>query len=214
MRVLIIFAHPCRESYGAALLATARESLLRAGHKVEVIDLYAENFDPVLSTEDWADYVPNTDRLIAKVAPHVAALRRAEGLVFVYPTWMYGPPAILKGWMERVWLPGVAFEVASASKMRATGRLQNIRHFAVITTSGSPWWWLRLIRDPGRSMLARGYRVLFHPRCRVTWLQLHDMNHRKPRDLKAFLAKVGTRMSRFGEPATQGKSDERRTSEA
>lgn len=214
MRVLIVFAHPCRESYGAALLATARESLLRVGHEVEVIDLYAENFDPVLSTEDWAEYVSNTDRLIARVAPHVAALRRAEGLVFVYPTWMYGPPAILKGWMERVWLPGVAFEVASATKMRATGRLQNIRHFAVITTSGSPWWWLRLIRDPGRSMLARGYRVLFHPRCRVTWLQLHDMNHRKPRDLKAFLAKVGTRMSRFGGPATQRKSDERRTSEA
>ncbi|AWI86109.1 NAD(P)H dehydrogenase (plasmid) [Alloyangia pacifica] len=214
MRVLIVFAHPCRESYGAALLATARESLLRAGHKVEVIDLYAENFDPVLSAEDWAEYVSNTDRLIARVAPHVAALRRAEGLVFVYPTWMYGPPAILKGWMERVWLPGVAFEVASATKMRATGRLQNIRHFAVITTSGSPWWWLRLIRDPGRSMLARGYRVLFHPRCRVTWLQLHDMNHRKPRDLKAFLAKVGTRMSRFGGPAIQRKSDERRTSEA
>ncbi|NDW00996.1 NAD(P)H-dependent oxidoreductase [Salipiger sp. PrR002] len=214
MRVLMVFAHPGRESYGAALFATARESLLRAGHEVEVIDLYAEGFDPVLTAEDWADYLSDTDRLIAKLDRHVSALRRAEALVMVYPTWMYGPPAILKGWMERVWLPGVAFEVASATKKRATGRLQNIRHLAVITTSGSPWWWLRLIRDPGRSMLTRGYRVLFHPRCRITWLQLHDMNHRKPKDLKAFLAKVDRRLSRLGGEKNRGRGDECRKSEA
>lgn len=197
MRVLIVFCHPSEQSYGAALFARARRTLEAAGHEVEVIDLYREGFDPVLSSEDWNVYLSETDSLIARVQRHVDALRRAEALVMVFPTWMYGPPALLKGWMERVWLPGVAFEVPEGKKKRARGLLTNIRSFTAITTSGSPWWWLRLIRDPGRSMLTRGYRVLFHPRCRVRWLQLHDMNHASDRDRQRFLARVERRLARI-----------------
>jgi len=92
--------------------------------------------------------------------------------------------------MERVWLPGVAFEIPEDLKKRAMGKLNNITLFAVVTTSGSPWWWLRLIRDPGRSMLTRGYRVLFNKRCKVKWLQLHDMNHRSDADRAKYLTRV------------------------
>ncbi|WP_264214390.1 NAD(P)H-dependent oxidoreductase [Leisingera thetidis] len=197
MRVLIVFAHPSEESYSAALLAAANEALVQNGHDVQVIDLYRAKFDPVLSLQDWNDYASDTGRLIEKVSPHVEAMKWAEALVLVYPTWMYGPPAILKGWLERVWLPGVAFDIPEGLKKRARGKLQNIRSFTVITTSGSPWWWLRLIRDPGRSMLARGYRVLFHPLCRMRWLQLHDMNHRSDRDRAKFLKRVSRTLARL-----------------
>ncbi|MFP4449525.1 NAD(P)H-dependent oxidoreductase [Rhodosalinus sp.] len=196
MRVLIVFCHPSEQSFGAALFAKARCALLDAGHEVQVIDLYREGFDPVLSPEDWHAYLSDTDSLIARVQGHVDALRRAEALVMIFPTWMYGPPALLKGWMERVWLPGVAFEVPQGKTKRAQGLLTSIRSFTVVTTSGSPWWWLRLIRDPGRSMLTRGYRVLFHPRCRVRWLQLHDMNHATERERQRFLARVERTLTR------------------
>lgn len=190
MRALIVFAHPSHQSFGAAILTTVREALEGRGHEVRVLDLYAEGFDPVLSPDDWHDYLANTARLADRVAPHVESMRWAEALIMIFPTWMYGPPAILKGWMERVWLPGIAFDIPSGMNRRARGKLVNIRHFVVVTTSGSPRWWLWLIRDPARSMLVRGYRILFHWRCRVRWIQMYDMNHRTRGDRSAFLGRV------------------------
>ena len=190
MRILVVFCHPDPQSFGAALLALARATLEAGGHELRVLDLYAMGFDPVLSREEWTSYLADTERNVAGVREHVEALRWAEGLILIYPTWMYGPPAMLKGWMERVWLPGVAFEVPAGRRRRARGALRNLRLFVAITTSGSPWWWLLLIRDPGRNLLTRGYRVLFHPRCRLRWLQLHDMNHATPDDRAAFMARV------------------------
>ena len=190
MRIVVVFAHPSRESFNGAILETAMAALEAGGHEVRLIDLYREGFDPVLSAEDWADYTADTPRLVAKVAPHAEALAWAEGLIFIFPTWYYGPPAIFKGWMERVWLPGVTFDVAPGPRGRAVGRLRNVRRLTVITTSGSPWWWLRLIRDPGRSFLTRGMRVIFHPRVRIRWLQLHAINHSTKAQREAFLARV------------------------
>jgi putative NADPH-quinone reductase len=190
VRILLVFCHPYEESFGAALADCATEALLAAGHEVRTIDLYRDGFDPVLGRQEWLNYLGQTDKNIAKLREHVDALLWAEGLVLVYPTWMYGPPAMLKGWMERVWLPGVAFEVAPGKKQRLIGRLDNIRLFVVITTSGSPRWWLWLIRNPGRNMMIRGQRPLLHPRCRTRWLQLHDMDHTSPKDRTRFLKKV------------------------
>lgn len=197
MRTLVVFAHPSSESYGAALFHTACQALTEAGHDLRVIDLYRQGFDPVLSAGDWQLYKTDPDRLIPGLADHVEALTWAESLVMIYPTWMYGPPSILKGWMERVWLPGIAFEIGKGRSKRATGKLQNITRFTVVTTSGSPWWWLRLIRDPGRSMMLRGFRVLFNLRCKVLWLQLHNMNHSSDGDRRAFLDRVRGRLARI-----------------
>lgn len=199
MRTLIVFAHPSTESYGAALLDCARKALEQGGHDIRVIDLYRENFDPVLREPDWTTYMTAPEQLIAPLGEHVAAMQWAESLVLVFPTWMYGPPAMLKGWLERVWLPGVAFEIPPGMKKRAVGKLTNIRRFTVITTSGSPRWWLRLIRDPGRSMLQRGYRVLFARKCKLVWLQLYDMNHRTDRHRQKFLKNVHAKLAGFGD---------------
>jgi NAD(P)H dehydrogenase (quinone) len=124
------------------------------------------------------------------VAAHVQALRWAEGWVVIYPTWFYGAPAMLKGWLDRVWLPGVAFRIASAKQRTIGGELHNIRLFVGITTSGSPWWWLRVIGDPGRSLFMKGLRPLYAKSCRMRWLQLHNMNHVTAHDRAGFLTKV------------------------
>ncbi|MBA3325758.1 MAG: NAD(P)H-dependent oxidoreductase [Rhodobacteraceae bacterium] len=190
MRLLLVFAHPCPDSFGAALSRVAAETLTEAGHELRLRDLYAEGFDPVIREQEWRDYFANPEASAVAHAAHLADLRWAEGLVLVYPTWWYGPPAMLKGWFERVWLPGVTFEVPKGRLGRVTRKLDNIRLFVAITTSGSPWWWLRLIRDPGRNLFLRGMRPLLHPRCRFVWRQLHAMNHSSTADRDRFLARV------------------------
>lgn len=190
MRLLVIFCHPSSESYGAALYDLACRTLRAAGHELRCHDLYREGFDPVLSEAEWKHYLPATQTIIDKHPDHVADLLWAEGLVVIYPTWYYGAPAMLKGWLERVWLPGVTFEVSDGKERRPKPMMRQIRLFVGITTSGSPWWWIRLIRDPGRNLWTRGLRVLFHPRCKVVWRQLYNMNHTTDADRSAFLARV------------------------
>jgi NAD(P)H dehydrogenase (quinone) len=190
LRLLLVFSHPDQASYGSALRRTAVETLRDAGHEVREIDLYAQGFDPVFSAAEKASYLSDTQRNIDGVAEHVEALRWAEGWVVVYPTWFYGAPAMLKGWLERVWLPGVSFTVATAKQRTIGGELRNIRQFIGITTSGSPWWWLKVIGDPGRSLFMKGLRPLYAKGCRMRWLQLYNMNHVSQAEREAFLARV------------------------
>jgi NAD(P)H dehydrogenase (quinone) len=196
VRTLIIFCHPCADSFNAALLTAAQHGLRAAGHEIKTVDLYAEKFDPVLSAQEKRDYLPNTQAIVQAVAPQVEHIRWAESLVFIFPTWFYGPPAMLKGWFERVWLPGVAFKVPDKPGGKAGPGMQHIRQLNVITSSGSPWWWLRLIRDPCRNFFTRGLRALFHPRCKTTYLQLHGMNTNTPAQREAFIEKVKTTLSK------------------
>jgi NAD(P)H dehydrogenase (quinone) len=195
MKLLLVFCHPDPDSFGAALRRTAVDALRAAGHELREIDLYAEGFDPVFARDEKRSYLSDTQANIDRVARHVEALRWAEGWVVVYPTWFYGAPAMLKGWLERVWLPGVAFRIATAKQRTIGGELGNIRLFVGITTSGSPWWWLKVIGDPGRSLFMKGLRPLYARRCRMRWLQLFDMNHVSAAERERFLARVHRELS-------------------
>jgi NAD(P)H dehydrogenase (quinone) len=190
LRLLIVFCHPDPASYGAALRRTAVEALQGAGHELREIDLYAQGFDPVFSAAEKASYLSDTQRNIDGVADHVRLLQWAQGWVVVYPTWFYGAPAMLKGWLERVWLPGVTFRVAEAKQRTIGGELRNIKLFVGITTSGSPWWWLKLIGDPGRSLFMKGLKPLYAKGVRMRWLQLYNMNHVTQAEREAFVARV------------------------
>ena len=191
MRILLVYCHPVEASYSAALRDRALASLRAGAHEVRLIDLYREGFDPVLSETERLRYLGDVDANIAGVQSHVEALRWAEGLVFVFPTWFYGPPAMLKGWLERTWLPGVAFTIAQKKGAKPGPGMQHIRWLCCITTSGSPWWWLQLISDPGRKLFVRGLRALFARRCKVQWLQLFSMNNTTDEERRRFLDRVG-----------------------
>ena len=190
MKLLLVYCHPDPQSFCAALRDAALAGLSAAGHEVRVLDLYAEGFDPVFSLQEKRSYLGQTELNIAGVARHVELLRWAEGWVAVYPTWFYGLPAMFKGWLDRVWLPDVAFRIASAKQRTIGGCLSNIRLFVGITTSGSPWWWLKLIGDPGRSLLMKGLRPLYAKGCRRQWLQLFNMNHVTQAERQAFVDHV------------------------
>jgi NAD(P)H dehydrogenase (quinone) len=194
MRFLVIYAHPVEGSFQSALHRRVVDTLTAAGHEVDDCDLYSENFQPVLGDgERRAYHSPTPDT--AAVASEIERLRRAEGLVFVFPTWWFGMPAILKGYIDRVWVPGVAFELKNG---RTLPLLRSIRRFAVVTTYGSPWWLNKFVfHDPNRHALMRGLRYLMPRDARALWLALYGMDYRTDLRRRMFLRKVERRLRRF-----------------
>ncbi len=195
MRCLLVYCHPSPESFNAAIRDAAIAGLSTAGHEVRQLDLYAEAFDPVLGEADWRDYlIPEVNE--RPVADQLAALRWAEALIFVYPTWWYGLPAILKGWLDRVFVPHATFDVPTeTTPMRP--KLTHIRKLAVITTCGAPWWWSKMIGEPGRRTILRGIRALCHRRCRRLYLALYKMDTVSADERARFLARVRRAMTGF-----------------
>ncbi len=106
MHVSIILAHPNSQSFNHAIAQTAISELQQNGHQVSFHDLYAERFDPVLPTGEF----PKGASVPADVERHCQEISRADGILIVHPNWWGQPPAILKGWIDRVIRPGVAYE--------------------------------------------------------------------------------------------------------
>ncbi|MCU0885924.1 MAG: NAD(P)H-dependent oxidoreductase, partial [Beijerinckiaceae bacterium] len=105
MRVLYLYCHPLPESFHAAIRAEAIAGLEAAGHEVDLCDLYAEGFDPVLSEEGRRHY-HDTAVNQTGLEGYVARIKAAEGLVVQFPTWCFGMPAMLKGFFDRLIMPG------------------------------------------------------------------------------------------------------------
>ena len=186
MRVLVLFAHPCAESFGAALHARAIETLRRAGHEVDDCDLYAEGFDPVLSPAERRGYHDTASNTVP-VADHVARLQRAEALVLICPIWNYGFPAILKGYFDRVFLPGVSFELVDG---KVRGCLHNIEKVVAVTTYGGSRVKAILMGDPPRRLVMRMLRTAVKPFARFRYLAHYAMNLSTPASRAAFLDRV------------------------
>ncbi|MDD4254789.1 MAG: NAD(P)H-dependent oxidoreductase [Methanofollis sp.] len=105
MFISVILAHPHRGSFNHAIAETVVAALRECGHAVAFHDLYAETFDPVLPYDEIARDAP----LPPFIAAHCAEIAVADGLVVVHPDWWGMPPSILKGWIDRVLRPGVAY---------------------------------------------------------------------------------------------------------
>ena len=106
MKVSLILAHPDPGSFNHAIAKRARETLERNGHDVVFHDLYQEGFDPVLPREE----IPKAASLGSAIQNHCQEIHNADGIIIVHPNWWGMPPAILKGWVDRVIRPGVAYE--------------------------------------------------------------------------------------------------------
>jgi NAD(P)H dehydrogenase (quinone) len=192
MRILLVHAHPRPDSFNAAL----KDAVLRAlgnRHEVELRDLYAEGFNPALSAEERGRYhdIPAN---LEGIEDHVRSLQRAEALILVYPTWWYGMPAMLKGWFDRIWAPGIAFTLTDNAIAPA---LTNIRHISVVTTYGSPRWLLWVMGHPDEKLIKRGIRRLCAKNCRVDWHALTRMDQRTRAETDAFRTRVEQHFTRF-----------------
>ena len=191
-RVLVIFAHPCEESFSAALKAVVVERLGARGWEVDLCDLYAEGFDPVLTAAERRGYLDLSTNT-APVQGHVDRLRAAQALVFVYPVWNFGFPAILKGYFDRVFLPGVSFTLENGLVAPA---LTHVCKLAVVTSYGATPMRAYLAGNPPKKMFTRVIRFICRPD-RLRYLALYDMNRVTDAGRKAFLARVATEMDRL-----------------
>ncbi|MBN9024808.1 MAG: NAD(P)H-dependent oxidoreductase [Rhizobiales bacterium] len=193
MRVLVLYAHPVETSFQAALHGAVVGALTRAGHQVDDCDLYGEGFDPVLSRQERIDY---HDLAVNRrnVDPYVERVMRAEALVLVYPVWNFGYPAILKGFFDRVFLPGVSFRMENG---KAVGNLGHIRKLAAVATYGGARWRALLVGDPPRKSVTRVLRAQVGRLGRVPYLTHYDMNRSTEATRSAFLERVTKEMERF-----------------
>ena len=196
MRILVVFCHPSHDSFNAHLLVRATESLNSAGHDCLVRDLYADRFDPVVTLDEWTKY-EQAVRPELSVKSYISDLSWCEGILLIFPTWWYGMPAMLKGYFDRVWIPGAAFEFA-ADRTIDTRALRHITRFVVVTTYGSPWWWIKIwLRDPVRMAIQKGLRRLFSPACRVEWFAFYNMDKSSQSARVKFLNRVADGMKVF-----------------
>lgn len=106
MSVSVILAHPDARSFNHAIARASVDQIERNGHRVYFHDLYQERFDPLLFSPE----IPKEAPLPADIARHCEEIATAQGIVIVHPNWWGQPPAILKGWIDRVFRPGVAYE--------------------------------------------------------------------------------------------------------
>lgn len=193
MNILVLFAHPVETSFNADLHRTIVERLSAAGHAVDDCDLYAEDFDPRLTRAERLGYHDQRGANDA-VAGYVERLRKAEALVLSFPVWNYGYPAILKGFFDRVFLPGVSFKLIDG-KVQPT--LHNIRKLAAVTTYGGSRFRAMLMGDPPRKVVKRMLRATIKPGASVSYLAHYSMNLSTDGTRKAFMAKVAASMDQF-----------------
>ena len=140
---LLVVSHPVKKSLCRALAQHVSDKLIAHGHEVVIENLYENSFDPRLTVPERQSYY-GSQYSTAHVFDEVSRLENAENLILIFPTWWFGFPAILKGWFDRVWGPGVAFDHAQ-NLGAITPRLSKLQNVLVITTLGSPWWVDRLI---------------------------------------------------------------------
>lgn len=195
MRALVVYCHPVETSFCSAVHRAAVASLADAGHELRDLDLYRRNFQPVLSRQERIDYHTETVNR-RHVEDYVEDILWAEALVFVYPTWWYSLPAMLKGWLDRVWLPHVTFGLQQGPNP-IVPKMRHIRAIIGVTTYGAPWWLVRASGDPGRKTLLRGIRPLCGLRCRTGWLAHYKMDASTAQTRARFLRRVEHKLPRL-----------------
>ena len=173
MRVLIVYAHPSQDSFVGALNKTVCGSLLARGHEVDNLDLYDEGFDPVMSHHMFKNYLDTTQNR-AEVEGYVDRLQKADALALVYPVWHDGLPAIMKGFIDRVFLPGVVFEIGADGVFRPL--LQNIRRLAAVCTYGAHRSRISRVGDLPRRMVIRNLGTLIAPGGPIQYIADYGMD--------------------------------------
>ena len=196
MRALVVYCHPDPGSFNAAVRDVILDKLAGQGAEVRLQDLYAMGFTPVLTGPEWTGYLTCPDNL-APVAAHVADVRWADTLIFIYPTWWYGLPAMLKGWLDRVLLPDVAFLMPDVAHKNIRPGLQHIKRLGVFTTCGASRWLTFIVGAPGKRTLLRGVGFLLRPGKRIVFAAHYLMDSSTPASRAKHLDRVAVKMDRL-----------------
>jgi NAD(P)H dehydrogenase (quinone) len=193
MSVHLVLCHPLADSLNAHLATTVEAAIAARGLSVDRLDLYASGFEPALTIEERRAYY-------GAIGPENSPsdlqqrLASAEHLVLVFPTWWFAPPAMLKGWFERVWAPGIAFEQGTPIRPL----LGNLKSIVVVTTLGSPFWFDTIIaRQPVKNTLRTGLFTACAPQAEFRMLSLHSAENVDAARLARFEARIDRAIARL-----------------
>jgi NAD(P)H dehydrogenase (quinone) len=196
MKCLVVVAHPLSDSLCHAMAQSAVTALTSAGHEVQVEDLYQSSFPPALTTAERQSYYGAPFESVA-VQSQIDRLLAAEALVLVFPTWWFGFPAILKGWFDRVWAPGIAYDHAT-DLGAIKPRLHKLKRTLAITSLGSPWWVDRLLlRQPIRRVLKTALLGTCAPACRFEMLSLYKAERLTQAQVRQFCSRIESAISKW-----------------
>jgi putative NADPH-quinone reductase len=196
MHCLVVKAHPLSESLCSEIVRRVVDLLETAGHAVVLEDLYAGRFNPVMTPVERSSYYAGPYEALA-VEKQVEHLLWAEAMVLVFPTWWFTYPAILSGWFDRVWGPGVAYDHADDyGPIKA--RLNNLSQMLAITALGSPWWVDRVVmRQPVRRVLKTAVLGACAPKCRFDMLSLYKSESLTPAKVDQFWGRIRKVISKW-----------------
>jgi putative NADPH-quinone reductase len=189
MKVLVVLAHPNPDSFSHAIVDKVSATLANRDHSVSVIDLYALDYSSAMTRSELAAYPTSTPAIDPVVIEHTQLIQECSTIVFVYPTWWSSMPAILKGWIDRTMLPGIAFSV-DPQTLKLQPELTNVQRLVGITTFGGPRLASLVVRDNGSKIVTRSLRAICHRRCRTTWLRLFNIDSSTVAQREKFLQRV------------------------
>ncbi|MGI9462544.1 MAG: NAD(P)H-dependent oxidoreductase [Aestuariivirgaceae bacterium] len=194
MKALVVYCHPNPASFNGAVLKSVIDALEQADAEYVVIDLYREGFQPALNLHDWQAYEDCTCNTKG-LERHVEAVGWCDTLLFVYPTWWYGLPALLKGWCDRVLVPGVAFDMPDGGNIKPG--LSHITRLGVFTTCGASRWLTFFVGAPGKRTLLRGIGLLCARRCKTAFAAHYLMDASTEKTRQRHLKRVERKMRRL-----------------
>ncbi len=187
MRVLLVI-DPIRDEFVREIATAARNGLEANGHVVDVVDLVVERFSPVMSGDDRRAYFTDDPLVCPQAAASAALVRRAEGLIFVYPTTLSTVTPGIKGWIERTFVPGVAFTIGD--RAGAKRGLSNIRRLVGIATYEDSRWEVLRHGDNGQRLIRRNVRLCGGVHTRSSWIAMYETARATADQRRAFLARV------------------------
>lgn len=189
MKAYVVICHPRTDSFTHAAAQRVIAGIDTSDcHEVRVTDLHADGFVPEMSAEERLTHADPPDAKTS-IAPHATDLQWCDTLVLVYPTWWSAQPAMLKGWIDRVWVQGIAWTLPpGATRLRP--KLHNIRRIVAVTTHGSSKRLNAIQGEAGKRTVTRALRVLCHPLARTSWIALYDIDRCDDHRRTAFLDRV------------------------
>ncbi len=193
-RVLVIHCHPCTDGFIPSALVEVEAGLHAAGAQTRVHDLYREGFVPELSADEHRVHLE--PGVADELRTHADDLVWCDTLVLVYPTWWSGQPAMLKGWVDRVWASGVAWDLPPGTN-RLRPALRNVRRLVAVTSHGSSKLLNGLQGEGGKRTLFRSMRAMCHPRVRTHWVAFYGIDRSSASRRAAFLDGLSARIERI-----------------
>jgi len=189
MKCLLVTTHPLNNSLCKILTKHVSNELTNMGHEIIIEDLYNNGFEPTLTAiERESYYSDNYDS--SNITEQVKNLKEADALILLFPTWWFSFPALLKGWFDRVWGPGIAYDHAS-DLGAIKPLLHNLEKVLVVTTLGSPWWVDKLImRQPVKRIIKIALLGTCAKKSKLQFLSLYNSEKLDQQKISNFKSKI------------------------